>query len=214
MGGYVLGGLLSGIGQGMAAQAQSDAAARREVALEKLRAQNSAQEAATAHSNKMDEMTVDADLRDRNAARQTGRDTSSKIVIDNNSFGHQVTLENLKTSNDAKLAQVQSRLRMTEDKAKAAQDLVNSATLAGQEVGEVRVSENGTMFVFSKTGKVLNQSKPGTFVPTGVSKSGSSDAGTGTLAAAAAGRQGRQPQTGTAPQAKVIRYDAKGNRIQ
>ena len=233
---FIMGGLLSGIGQGMAAQAQQSAVERREMALQTLRGQQAQEAAGAAHHAKMAEMQTDADLRDRNDARANERKTSSTITIDNNKSGHAITLEKLKASNNASLERLQSTLRMNETQAELAQKLANDVTLAGKEAGEFRVKEDGTMVVLSKSGTVLNKSEPGAFIPTRVSRKDGDEGGGGTISGAMATRGGAPAAASKAPPAprpqqpvnpqwhapnyspsqdpKVIRLDAKGNIIK
>lgn len=210
--GYIIGGLLSGIGQGMAQQAQSDAQARREIALENLRSQNKRAETETAHGYRVAEMGTQADLNDRNDARKTERDTSSKIIVGNAETKNQISIDNAKSKNDAVLARLQSGLRMNEEQSKSAQRMVEAATQAGQEVKDTVVGTDGTLYIIAKDGRTLSKSKPGMFNPTG--QSAADDSG-GTISGAIAGRGGAPAREAvTQSQPKTIRYDAQGNRIQ
>lgn len=164
--GFIIGGALQGIGSGIVAQGQANAAReaeaaketaamRREIALENLRNENAMKRDAAQSGLKKDEATQGADLQDRNAARATQRNTASQITIDK-----------AKTQNDMALAKLRSTLSINEQQAKSASDLANQLAAAGQEVGEFKVAADGTVTAFSKTGKVLGQmGAKGQFVP-------------------------------------------------
>lgn len=172
--GNVIGGALMGVGAGLAQMQKNksdavaaDLADRREQALIKMRGDVTMgindQQGQITRAN----TTAEYNLRDRNDATSAVRDTQKAVIVEGQKQKGQISLEQLRASNDAGLARLKSRLNMTENQAKAAQDLANDATLAGQQVGETRVAVDGSMVLYSKDGKVLRRSGAGMFKPDG-----------------------------------------------
>lgn len=173
--GHVLGGLAQGIGAGLVAKGQAEAASqaedakfRRELALKSMDHANRIDEdthqsdlaANRDRANagyRVAEATVQANLQDRNDERHSARATKSQIAVDA-----------AKTQNDLVLARVQSSLRMTEEQSKQAQQLANDLAVAGQTMGDIRVAADGSIWAYSKTGKALGHSKAGKFTPPAV----------------------------------------------
>lgn len=211
--GNILGGALQGIGAGITAIGQQQAKAReddvlmrRQMALENLRAQNdrdlqvtktadAATAAQTAHTNRMEESRVEYDYRDRNDARSTARNTSSKITVDKAQTANQVALKKLESS-----------LNMSEAQQKAALDLSNDLTKAGVEVGDYKIGTDGTLYALSKTGHILGKSpRPGMFTPDGVRSSNADSnpyGGTSSTTTATAAATKSVPAPKPAPLAK------------
>jgi hypothetical protein len=177
--GAVLGGALQGIGAGLAQQqrakadtAAADVAHRREEYLLKLRGQIASDATVQQGQIARDNLAVKYDFEDRNDARTSERDTSKAIIVGNNTSANAVKLEQVKTANDRMIEGVKSRYRMTEQQQKAALDLSNDATRAGQEVGETRVAVDGSMVLYSKNGQVIRRSGAGMFTPNGAKATG------------------------------------------
>lgn len=170
--GAILGGALQGIGAGLAAKgrmdmevqaetARQDAITRREQWIESTRHANRTAEMQTESGLRLNEQTNQADLQDRNASRQNARTTASQIAVDN-----------ARTANDKELAKFQSRLRMTEDQAKAARELADSLTLMGQKAERFEIAADGSMVAINGLGKIISKSAPGRFAAPGGGGSG------------------------------------------
>lgn len=140
--GMVLGGALSGFGAGLAQQGQMDFQQRRDMALENLRNQNKQTEIAVqGNENRKTEM-VEADLTDRNNARQNARTTSSTMAIDKNK-------NSLDTAKAERLARLEAELGRTNA---AAAEALKRETAAG-EVSDTFQDEQGNWYVLYKNGQ-------------------------------------------------------------
>ena len=192
--GFVWGGLLQGIGQGMAAKGQSDLEERRKVALESLRHSNAMSEAATEHGYKLDQQANQADLNDRNNARQAERDTNKSVIIEGVKTQGRLTVEQAQAANAQALAKLQSGLTLSRELTLQAQKLSDDLSKLGQEVGDYRVAGDGSIWAYSKTGKVLGHSKPGKFVPPTAGGAGGAGSVLGGLGL---GTPGASPAPGT-----------------
>lgn len=153
--GFVLGGALQGIGQGIATQAQSNIEERRKLALEDLR-----------HRNQLTEDEHKATQQDWVNGRQTARQTSSQIVVDKAKTGNDIALEGVRASNAQALERLQQNLTLSRELQVEGAKLANDLAKMGKEVGDYRVAADGSIWAYSKTGAVLGNSKPGKFNPT------------------------------------------------
>jgi hypothetical protein len=168
--GYILGGAAKGLGRTLQEKGQAQAAAaateleeRRFAARAAAKAQyeleqqnNAAKlsrESDTFRSElKRKETEAEYGLRDRNDARGTARKVNADITVDS-----------ARTKNDVALEKVKSRLNLTEAQQKSALDLSARLAAARQEVGEFKVTKDGSMVAYSKTGQALGQTKKGIF---------------------------------------------------
>lgn len=142
--GYVIGGALSGLGAGLAKQAEMDWQQRRDMALESLRAEREQSNIAAQGQQQRITQEREADLNDRNAARATARQTTSTITIDKNR-------STLDTARQERIARVESQLRRTD--AEAA-DKLKRASAAG-EVSDTFQDDQGNWYALMKNGKAL-----------------------------------------------------------
>lgn len=147
--GYVLGGALQGLGSGLAAQGQADAAQRREIALENLRTQN-----------RRTEMVMGADLTDRNDARSTARNTSKEITVGRAAATNQITVDGARTSNDIKLRTVDFRNQQQMARLNAALDTQRDASsqrlrqqLESGEISQTFEADDGQIWGMTKGGQ-------------------------------------------------------------
>lgn len=149
--GFVWGGLLQGLGGGLAAMGQADLEERRRIALESLR-----------HSNALNEAQADAVLKNDLNAKQVERQLSADIVRDGVRTNNDIKLEgvkaasardleNLRTRNDKDLARLKATLDADND---AASQRLKAELETGQ-VDDVRVAQDGSYVVFKKNGQVL-----------------------------------------------------------
>lgn len=145
--GYVIGGALSGLGAGLAKQAEMDWQQRRDMALEGLRAQREQSNIAAQGQQQRITQEREADLNDRNAARATARQTTSTITIDKNR-------STLDTARQERIAKVESQLRRTDA---AAAEALKRASAAG-EVSDTFQDDQGNWYAIMKDGspKPLN----------------------------------------------------------
>lgn len=139
--GFVLGGALSGYGQGMAEVGRSAEEERRAIALENLRNQN--------QSKRTQEQY---DLMDRNAERQTERETDKTIKV--NEINHQNDIEILgaKGSQDEKKLRLQSAL----DREETAASLKLQKELGSGKVHQVIEGGDGYYHVVYSDGRKEN----------------------------------------------------------
>lgn len=166
MGGFgmVLGGLLEGVGKGIATQGAMDYEARKKEALERLRAQNdranaehehglSAQLERTKHGNRLIEMDSEYDLKNRNASLQVQRTTKADIT-------KATTESQLQEDREKRLSAFRSNLELREMAAKAGIE-------ASQVSDVVTDGETGAVSVITKGGEarvlrnVIARPKPG-----------------------------------------------------
>lgn len=147
--GYFLGGALQGLGSGLSMQGQSDAAARRDMALETLRAQN-----------RKTEMSYDADLRDRNDARSTARDTTRQITVGKANTANQIKVDNARTDNDIKLKNIDFRNQKDMARLNSALDTQRDAAsqnlrkqLENGEVVNTFEADDGQIWGITRTGQ-------------------------------------------------------------
>lgn len=153
--GYIVGGALQGLGQGMAAQGQADAASRREAALEALRTQN-----------RRAEVTMDADLRDRNDARSTQRDTNKQITVGKANTQNSIIVDGVRTNNDIKLKSVDLANSKSLARLNAALDTQKDA--ASQRLRESLSTGDITQTFEADDGQIWGLTKGGQRVSTGV----------------------------------------------
>lgn len=147
--GYVLGGALQGLGSGLAAQGQADATQRREIALENLRTQN-----------RRGEMVMDADLRDRNDARSTTRDTSKQITVGKANTSNQITVDTARTKNDIQLKTIDYRNQQQMARLNSALDTQRDASsqrlrqqMQSGEISETFEADDGQIWGLTKGGQ-------------------------------------------------------------
>lgn len=156
----LLGGALQGLGAGIAAKGVADAEERRQIALENLRADNSREAAATAHSNGLDTQQKQFDLSDRNASRQNERQTNSQIIIENKKtdndikrdgvlFNQQKEQKKIDFNRDKELIALRAAAARASSEAQAKfQDALNSDdyshTIIGDDDQYYTVYKNGT----------------------------------------------------------------------
>lgn len=143
--GAVIGGALQGFGAGVAQQGAIDAKARFDAALESTRTQN-----------KRAEMTMQADLQDRNDARSVSRGTDAKLVVegvkakndaaaDDRKFSQQVKLKAIDLSNDMAKARLQDALSRASDATKRAME--------SGDITDVKQGDDGQYYGITRTGE-------------------------------------------------------------
>jgi len=173
---HILGGALQGIGAGLvqqgqqraaaeAASAQSEAAMRREIALENLRTKNAMTRDQQQSVMRMDEQENAGRVSDWQAGRQVGRTTQATIVTDKAKTQNDITLKQLDAQNDRALASLKSSLSVNETQQKIAAEAIADATKNRYEVGETQIRADGALVLYSKSGQVISVSKPGQFTP-------------------------------------------------
>lgn len=189
--GYALGSILTGAGEGLAAQAQSDIASRREIALEKLRSQDQST-AETQRAASAEHLAgVTADLADRNAGRNDARDFAYGSQTNEQKQGYEQQNIKLKAgidlSHDETLAQVQHKYHLEEDQAHDLREIAARAQQDNTLIDHYEVDKYGHMVGFTKTGRAY-QSQTNQYPYSGES---SSDDGGGSISAEAAARGGK-----------------------
>ena len=162
--GMILGGVLEGVGRGIATQGAMDYEARKKQALEQLRAQNDRANAdyehglkaeleGTKHSNALAEQSNQYDLMDRNAARNTQRTTNADITKTK-------TESDVREGRERRMAQFNSNLKMKEEAAKLGIE-------ANQVMDVVTDGETGAVSIVTKGGEsrilpnIIARPKPG-----------------------------------------------------
>lgn len=168
--GYILGGALRGVGRGVVetgqqraaaaateleerrANARAAAKAASEIEQQNNAARLSEQQDSRRSNLKKDETKAEYELRDVNDARGTERKTKSDIIVDT-----------ARTKNDVALARVNSSLNLNEAQQKSALELNAKLTENKQEVGDYRVTKDGSLVAYSKAGRALGQTKAGIF---------------------------------------------------
>ena len=140
--GMILGGALSGFGAGLAKQGEMDFQQRRDTALENLRNQNQQDNIRLQAGEQRTTQREQADLNDRNDARQEARRTSSTMAIDKNR-------NTLDTQQRERLARLEAALR-TQQTAQTAQI---EAQIRNGEITDTLQDEQGNYFAVYKDGK-------------------------------------------------------------
>lgn len=150
--GHVLGGALQGIGQGMAMQAKEDMESRRSLALENLRSQN-----------QRAETTLTADLNDRNAARNTARQTSSTIAVNKEqgkiTAGRDATLHGYQVD-EIKLRGAIDKQLKSQDAATAAEAARLKSEIDGGQVKDITAGGDGFYYKTYLNGKTERTNIP------------------------------------------------------
>ena len=156
-GGFILGGLLSGLGSGIV----QDAAQQREAAMEKLR-----QQFAVDSENRKEERQIAAEARgETRDIRKDERELGSRLTLlrqggsiqaqqDAIKHAHDVALENLRTGNQIKVETVRSSLRRAETK----EEIALRDSLDAGDYSSVVVGGDGSYYGVTERG----------LVPTGV----------------------------------------------
>ena len=164
--GYALGQIATGVGEGLAAQAEmnhqdamADLQNRRAIALENLRASNTSTQA-----------VATADLQDRNAARSDARKFAYGTQTAEQKQGFEQSNIILKgkidLQNDKTIEGLKHQYNLSEQAADDARQLDHDLKLAGITVDHWEVTTDGRMVAFNKMGTAIQQSAvPGTFVP-------------------------------------------------
>lgn len=114
-----IGGALAGIGQGMVNNAQNDMEAKRQAALEAMKAEYRREDAERDHNYRVTEIGMQADLNDRNDARKTERGLNSDIVKEGVQHKNNVELKKIEFGNSKALTQFKADLDLRNDKASA-----------------------------------------------------------------------------------------------
>lgn len=162
--GMILGGVLEGVGKGLATQGAMEYEARKKQALEQLRAQNDRANAdyehdlkteleGTKHQNTLAEQLNQYDLMDRNADRNTQRSTNAHITKTK-------AESDVQEARERRLAEFNSNLRMKEAAQKAGIE-------ASQVADVVTDGETGAVSIVTKGGEsrilpnIIARPKPG-----------------------------------------------------
>ncbi len=147
--GYIVGGALQGLGSGLAKQAELDITSRRDAALEALRTQN-----------RRSEMQFDADLRDRNDARSSERETNKAITVGKANTANTITIDDARTKNDITLKKMDFSNQQTMAKLNGAISRQNDAAairlrrdLESGDIAETFEADDGQIWGLSKTGE-------------------------------------------------------------
>lgn len=150
--GHVIGGALQGIGQGMAMQVKDNLETKRATALEKLRAENDSAR-----------LVQQANLQDRNASRQTDRETNKTIIVNRNQAETQA-------QRDARLQgyeQSNIRLRGAIDSAQASNNAAANAAAAQVErewksgqVTDIKAGADGFYYKITAAGVEVKTNIP------------------------------------------------------
>lgn len=193
--GYIVGGALQGLGSGLAKQGEMDAAARREAALEALRARN-----------RRDEMVADADLRDRNDARSTQRDTSKQIVVGKANTQNTIVVDDARTKNDIKLKAIDLGNSTALARLNSALDIKRDA--ASQQLRQQLEAGEITQTFEADDGQIWGLNRGGQRVATGVyfapkTMKDGEEAG-GTIGAARAAAGAATPPAAPSPRTKPV----------
>lgn len=140
--GSVLGGALSGVGAGIAKQGEMDFIQRRDTALENLRNQNQQESMRVKANEQRTTQREQADLSDRNSAREEARRTSSTMIIDKNR-------SQLDTDSRERLARLESQLRINQ----TAQTAQIEAQIRSGEITDTLQDSEGNWYAIYKDGK-------------------------------------------------------------
>jgi hypothetical protein len=181
--GQVIGGALSGLGEGLEKQSILNDENQRQARLQQA---TTDREMALAHLN--------ASLTDQHDAAHQAREFAYGTATNAQKQGFEQQNIRLKgsvdLSNDTVIEGLKSKYNITEDQIKSMLDLKNQLTVAGQTADHWGVTTDGRMVAFNKQGGVLRYSaNPGSFVPSGESMS-DSGGGVGTIDGEAASRGG------------------------
>lgn len=202
--GRVLGGLLTGAGEGLEKQSMVDMQAKRDSALAEMQARRETALAALNHQYRVSEATTTADLTDRNAGRNDARDFAYGTKKADQKFTQDKALKAIDFSNSASLEGLKHKYNLSEGAADDARTLDHDLKVAGVTVDHWEVTTDGRLTAYNKQGQLLSHtSVPGNFVPDGT-KAGDDDEG-GTIASAAAARGGggaKKPEAKTKPTAQ------------
>lgn len=200
--GYIIGGALSGIGEGLEKQSilneesrqkteAAELAARRDQALEALR-----------HTNRTAEIQLQGTVDDTKDANHQARGFSYETKTTSQKQGFEQQNIRLKGSIDANLERLKSSNTITEQAADDARQLQHDLQVAGVTADHWEVTTDGRIVAFNKKGEVLKYSaNADSFVP---KSSGSDDelGGDGTIAGERGTRSGAAPAAKPAAQNK------------
>lgn len=214
--GQVIGGALSGLGEGLEKQTISNQEDARQ---QRLQEATAAREMALAHLNSTLTDTRDANhqAREFSYGAQTAK---QKQGFEQQNIRLRGTID---LTNDKVIENLKHDHNISEDTIKSALDLKKELAVAGQTVDHWAVTTDGKMVAFDKKGDVLRYSaNPGSFVPSGESKN-DSEGDVGTIDGEAAGRKGiggssssskpaaSTKPTGQSPDQTRIKADALAN---
>lgn len=151
--GAVLGGALQGLGTGIARQGESDAASRREIALENLRAQR-----------QRDQTTLAADLQDRNAGNQavredwkdsrgTARDTTKAVTVEGVKFKYDQAIEGQRQAGARSLEQLRQAGDITKTEYDARLKEEADIRASNREIKDIVTLPNGQLMGITASGE-------------------------------------------------------------
>lgn len=154
-------GIASGLSQYYGIQAQEQinqrkiqALADQQMALESFKSQMNREEKANEANAQAGLERVKADEKIRTEKALLGPKTDAEIKVEGAKLENQKVLEGIK-----------SKFRMDETQTKMAKELADSLTLAKKQIGDARVTADGALVFYSKTGERLGFTKAGGFVP-------------------------------------------------
>ena len=174
----LLGAVLRGVGGWMVHEAQvqeefnlaqmkADILASREVALENLRAQHQSERDATQHANELEQIDRTGEQNRLTSLTQGAVQARRDEANDARDLEKSITLKGIDLKNDTALEKFRHQNDLSEIQARAAADLQNSLTEAGQTVDRIVFTKDGRGVAYSKLGKKIGETGAGIFNPTG-----------------------------------------------
>jgi hypothetical protein len=189
--GQIIGGALSGLGEGLEKQTILNNEDARQ---QRLQEATSAREMALANLNSHLQDTRDANHQARDFAYGTATNAQKQGFEQQN-----IRLKgSVDLTNDKTIEGLKHQYNISEDQIKSMLDLKKDLAVAGQTADHWGVTTDGRMVAFNKQGGVLRYSaNPGSFVPSGESLS-DGGTGVGTIDGEAASRNGAGGVSSTA----------------
>jgi hypothetical protein len=191
--GYIIGGALQGIGEGLEKQTILNEDTRQKTALADLQARRDAALAALNHQYRTQEAQTAAVIDDTKDANHQARAFSYSTKETQQKQGYEqqniVLKGKVDFQNDSAIEALKSRYHIAEGAAEDARDLQKQLALAGVTADHWEVTTDGRIVAFNKQGGVLRYSaNPDSFVP----KKGDDEdlTGGGTIGAERANRGG------------------------
>lgn len=162
--GYAIGSILTGAGEGLAAQADAnqktaleDMQARRDLAIANLKIQADAANTEAEHTNRIDEINTQGAVNDTLKAHEQARDFAYGTQTNEQKGAIETQQIKLKAgidlSHDQTMASIQHKYHLDEDQAHDMREIYAQAQKDSTLIDHYEVDKNGHMVGFTKTGK-------------------------------------------------------------